>query len=64
MKEKDFFDEIIRRGKRHGSITYDEITDAIPMELFSLDRLVSLMDRLKRLGVRIVDDCRGLRRRR
>jgi RNA polymerase primary sigma factor len=62
MREKDILDEIIRRGKRHGSITYDEINDSIPMELFSIDRLVSLLDRLRRLDVRIVDDCRGLRR--
>lgn len=62
MREKDIFDEIIRIGKRHGSITYDEINDAIPTELFSLDRLVSLMNRLRRLGVRIVDNYRGLRR--
>ena len=62
MKEKDVFDEIIRIGKRHGSITYDEINDSIPSSLFSLDKLVSLMNRLRRLGVRVVDDCRGLRK--
>lgn len=62
MREKDIFDEIIRKGKMHGSITYDEINDAIPTEFFSLDKLVSLMNRLRRLGIKVVDDCRGLRR--
>jgi RNA polymerase primary sigma factor len=61
MKEKDVFDEIIRIGKRYGSITYEEINDSIPSNLFSLDRLVSLMNRLRRLGVRVVD-CRNLKR--
>jgi RNA polymerase primary sigma factor len=62
MKEKDVFDEIIRIGKRHGSITYDEINDSIPSNLFSLDRLLSVMDRLRSLGVKVVDDCRGLKK--
>ncbi len=62
MKEKDVFDEIIRIGKQHGSITYEEINEWIPSEFFSLDKLVSLMNHLRRLGVKVVDDCRGLRR--
>jgi hypothetical protein len=60
MKEKDVFDEIIKTGKKYGSITYGEINDSIPSDIFSLDRLVSLMNRLRRLGVRVVDDCGGL----
>jgi hypothetical protein len=62
MKKKDVFDEIVRIGKRYGSITCDEINDLIPSDIFSLDKLVSLMDRLRRLGVRVVDDCSGLKR--
>jgi RNA polymerase primary sigma factor len=60
MKEKDVFDEIIKIGKKYGSITYAEINDAIPSDIFSLDKLVLLMNRLRRLGVRVVDDCGGL----
>jgi RNA polymerase primary sigma factor len=56
MKKRDVFDEIVRIGKRYGSITCDEINDAIPSDIFSLDKLVSLMNRLRRLGVRVVDD--------
>jgi hypothetical protein len=62
MKKKDIFDEIVKIGKRHGSITCDEITDSIPSYIFSLDKLVSLMDRLRRLGVRVVDDYGALRK--
>jgi hypothetical protein len=60
MKEKDAFDEIIKTGKKYGSITYAEINDSIPSDVFSLDKLVSLLNRLRRLGVRVIDDCRGL----
>jgi ribosomal protein L9 len=60
MKEKDVFDEIIEIGKKYGSITYAEINDAISSDIFSLDRLVSLMNRLRRLGVRVIDDCSAL----
>jgi hypothetical protein len=60
MKEKDVFEEIIKIGKKYGSITYAEINDSIPSDIFSLDKLVSLMNRLRRLGVTVVDDCRGL----
>jgi hypothetical protein len=60
MKEKDMFDEIIEIGKKYGSITYAEINDAISSDIFSLDRLVSLMNRLRRLGVRVIDDCGAL----
>jgi RNA polymerase primary sigma factor len=60
MKEKDVFDEIIEIGKKFGSITYAEINDAISSDIFSLDRLVSLMNRLRRLGVKVIDDCSAL----
>jgi hypothetical protein len=59
MKDKDVFDEIITIGKKYGAITYGEINDSIPSDIFSLDKLVSLMNRLRRLGVRVIDDCRG-----
>jgi hypothetical protein len=60
MKEKAVFDEIIKIGEKYGSITYAELNDSIPSDIFSLDKLVSLMNRLRRLGVRVVDDCEGL----
>ncbi len=37
MKEKDVFDELIEIGKKRGTLTYDEINDALPSEFFTPD---------------------------
>lgn len=55
MKEKDIFDEIINIGKKRGSITYDEINEALPSEFFSPDEIEDLMDLLQDIGVKVVD---------
>lgn len=55
MKKKDVFKVILDKGVRCGTITYDEITDALPVEFFSLDKLEDLIDRLKEEGVRVID---------
>ncbi|MBF0555769.1 MAG: sigma-70 family RNA polymerase sigma factor [Nitrospirae bacterium] len=55
MKEKDIFEEIISIGKKRGSLTYDEINDALPSEFFSPDEIEDLMDLLQDMGVKVVD---------
>ena len=51
MRERDIFEEIIDIGKRRGTLTYDEINDALPSEFFSPDELEDLMDLLQDMGV-------------
>ncbi|MCI4626160.1 MAG: sigma-70 family RNA polymerase sigma factor [Candidatus Magnetoovum sp. WYHC-5] len=55
MKEKDVFEEIINIGKKRGTLTYDEINDALPSEYFSPDEIEDLMDLLQDMGVKVVD---------
>ena len=55
MKERDIFEEIIDIGKRRGTLTYDEINDALPSEFFSPDELEDLMDILQDMGVKVID---------
>ncbi len=55
MKKRDVFKVILDKGVRCGTITYDEITDALPVEFFSLDRLEDLLYRLEENGVKVVD---------
>jgi len=47
MRERDIFEEIIDIGKRRGTLTYDEINDALPSEFFSPDEIEDLMDILQ-----------------
>lgn len=55
MRERDIFEEIIDIGKRRGTLTYDEINDALPAEFFSPDEIEDLMDILQDMGVKVVD---------
>jgi len=55
MKEREVFEEIIDIGKRRGTLTYDEINDALPSEFFSPDELEDLMDILQDMGVKVLD---------
>ncbi|MEO5356304.1 MAG: sigma-70 family RNA polymerase sigma factor [Nitrospirae bacterium YQR-1] len=59
MKEKDIFEEIISIGKKRGSLTFDEINDALPSEYFSPDEIEDLMDLLQDMGVKVVDQERA-----
>ncbi|MEW6066983.1 MAG: sigma-70 family RNA polymerase sigma factor [Nitrospirota bacterium] len=56
MKEKDIIEDIIDIGKRRGTITYEEINDALPSEYFSPDELEELTDLLHDIGVEVVGD--------
>lgn len=55
MREKEIFEEIIDMGKRRGTLTYDEINEALPSEFFSPDEIEDLMDLLQDMGVKVVD---------
>jgi len=55
MRERDIFEDIIDIGKRRGTLTYDEINDALPSEFFSPDEIEDLMDILLDMGVKVVD---------
>ena len=56
MRERDIFEEIIDIGKRRGTLTYDEINDALPSEFFSPDELEDLMDLLQDMGVKVIEE--------
>jgi glycine cleavage system protein P-like pyridoxal-binding family len=63
MREHDVVEEIIDTGVRQGTLTYDEINDALLSEFFSLDELEDIMDVLDHMGVKVVDFRRPLYRR-
>ncbi|MDA8433819.1 MAG: RNA polymerase sigma factor region1.1 domain-containing protein [Nitrospiraceae bacterium] len=53
MKERDVYEAIIEIGKRRGSVTFDEINDALPAEFFSLEELEKFLRLLLGMGVRL-----------
>jgi len=56
MRERDILEEIIDIGKRRGTLTYDEINDALPSEYFSPDELEDFMELLQDMGVNVIDN--------
>jgi RNA polymerase primary sigma factor len=56
VREKDILEEIIDIGKRRGTLTYDEINDALPSEYFSPDELEDFMELLQDMGVNVIDN--------
>ena len=56
MKDKDIIEEIVELGKRKGSLTYDEINDALPAEFFSPDEMEELMEVLGEMGIKVIDE--------
>jgi hypothetical protein len=63
MREHDVVEEIIDTGVKQGTLTYDEINNALLSEFFSLDELEEIMDVLDHMGVKVVDFRRPLYRR-
>lgn len=55
MKEKDVLEELIALGRKRGSLTYDEINDALPSEIVSPDEIENFMDLLSDIGVKVVE---------
>jgi RNA polymerase primary sigma factor len=56
MKEHDVYQAIIEIGKRRGSVTYEEINDALPPEFFSLEELERFLRLLLGMGVRLTPE--------
>ncbi len=54
MKDRDILKTILNRGKKRGTLTYDEINEAVPPECFSLDDMEDFMKLLDRKGIRVV----------
>lgn len=55
MRQSDVVEEIIDIGLKRGTLTYDEINDALPSEFYSLDELQEIIDILRDVGIKIVD---------
>ncbi len=55
MKEVDVVEDIIELGKTRGSLTYEEINDALSSEFYSPDDLEELLELLHDMGVTVVD---------
>jgi len=56
MSGSDVFEELIELGKRRGTLTYDEINEALPAEFYSPEELEDLMDLLDDMGVKVVEE--------
>ncbi len=54
MKESDLLKRILNTGMRRGTLTCDEINDALPPGCFSLDYMEDFMNLLDRKGIRVV----------
>jgi RNA polymerase primary sigma factor len=55
LKEKEIFEDIIELGKNRGSITFDEINEALSSEFYTPDDLEELMELLDDMGVTVTD---------
>ncbi|MGW8272621.1 MAG: sigma-70 family RNA polymerase sigma factor [Thermodesulfovibrionales bacterium] len=55
MKEQDVFDEIMEIGKKRGSLTSDEVSEALPSEFYSPDELEERIELLRDMGISIVE---------
>jgi len=55
MKETDVFEDIIELGKSRGSLTYEEVNEALSSEFYTPDDLEELLELLDDMGVAVVD---------
>ncbi len=53
MNKKELFEEIVEMGKKKGTLTYDEINDALSSEAFSPEELEELLDLLDDMGIEV-----------
>src|SRR5262245_16075965 len=54
-------DRLISRGKQKGFLTYDEVNDALPSDMVSLDQLDDIMMMFGSMDIDIVDSARAAR---
>jgi RNA polymerase primary sigma factor len=52
-------DKLIAIGKRKGFLTYDEVNDALPQDIVSLDQLDDIMMMFGAMDIEVVDSAKG-----
>ncbi len=52
-------DKLIAMGKQKGFLTYDEVNDALPSDIVSLDQLDDIMMMFGALDIEVVDSAKG-----
>ncbi len=55
-KTDEVFTNLIEKGKQSGSLTYDEVNQAIPEGVSDGDRLAELLQHLEEHGINIIDE--------
>lgn len=55
MNKKDIEKALLAQGVCSGSITFEELNEALPAEYFPLQELEQFLRRLEALGIRIED---------
>ena len=54
-------DRLITIGKQKGFLTYDEVNDALPSDIVSLDQLDDIMMMFGAMDIEIVDSAKAAR---
>lgn len=54
MTKNEIFEEIIELGKKRGTLTYDEINDALPSEFSSPEEIEELLDLIEDMGIEVI----------
>jgi RNA polymerase primary sigma factor len=57
----DELDKLISVGKQKGFLTYDELNDALPSDMVSLDQLDDIMMMFGAMDIEVVDSAKGSR---
>ena len=54
-------DKLIAKGKQKGFLTYDEVNDALPSDVVSLDQLDDIMLLFGSMDIELVDSTKSVR---
>src|SRR5438046_5781144 len=54
-------DRLITRGKQKGCLSYDEVNDALPSDIVSLDQLDDIMMMFGAMDIEVVDSVKAAR---
>jgi len=54
-------DKLIAKGKEKGYLTYDEVNDALPSDIVSLDQLDDIMMLFGSMDIEVVDSAKASR---
>ena len=52
-------DKLIAKGKEKGYLTYDEVNDALPSDIVSLDQLDDIMMLFGSMDIEVVDSAKA-----